>query len=208
MAIPLRLSQLAELLQNQDIYLLDQLLKGRIQEGMAVLDAGCGEGRNSRYLMQAGVDVYGADISAESVLRIQALASAVAPHLPAANFITSDLEALSFVTGKFDVVVCSAVLHFARDEAHFRSILAELWRVLKPGGMFFCRLSTTIGHPMQLKQIQGYHYLMPHGQVWFLADEPLLREITDSLGAKWLEPLKSVLVEQERAMSTWVLQKT
>lgn len=207
MPIPLRLSQLAELLQNQDIYLLDQLLKGRIQEGMAVLDAGCGDGRNSRYLMQAGVDVYGADISAESVMRIQALASAMAPHLPATNFITSDLEALSFVTGKFDVVVCSAVLHFARDEAHFRSILAELWRVLKPGGMFFCRLSTTIGHPMQLKQIQGYHYLMPHGQVWFLADESLIREMSQSLGAVWLDPLKSVLVEQERSMTTWVLQK-
>ncbi|MHA6247748.1 class I SAM-dependent methyltransferase [Pontibacter sp. CAU 1760] len=207
MHVPLRLNQLADLLQNQDIYLLDQILKGRIREGMAVLDAGCGDGRNSKYLMQAGIEVYGADISAESILRLQAMASAVAPHLPAANFITSDLDALSFATDAFDVVICSAVLHFARDEAHFRAILSELWRVLKPGGMFFCRLSTTIGQPSQIKQVQGYHYLMPHGQVWFLADEKLLRETTATLRAVWLEPLKSVLVEQERSMTTWVLQK-
>ena len=44
-----------------------------------------------------------------------------------------------------DVVMASAVLHFARDKAHFEAMLRQLWRVLKPGGIFFARLASTIG---------------------------------------------------------------
>ena len=41
-----------------DIYLFDQLLRGRIRAGMRVLDAGCGSGRNLVYLLQSGVEVF------------------------------------------------------------------------------------------------------------------------------------------------------
>lgn len=37
-----------------DIYLFDQLLRGRIRPGMRILDAGCGNGRNSRLMGDAG----------------------------------------------------------------------------------------------------------------------------------------------------------
>lgn len=198
------LSDLPFLFGNLDIYLFDQLLKGRITKSMQVLDAGCGAGRNVQYLMQAGVTVYGADVSAEAIQEIRRLAL----ELPADNFVVADLAKLPYANAHFDVVLCSAVLHFARDEQHFRSIVSELWRVLKSGGMLFCRLSTTIGMTGKLQQVQERHYQMPHGPVWFLADEELIRSKTAALDAVWLEPLKTVLVEQDRSMTTWVLQKS
>ncbi|WP_299986818.1 class I SAM-dependent methyltransferase [uncultured Pontibacter sp.] len=190
-----------------DIYLFDQLLKGCIQKGMHLLDAGCGTGRNIAYLMQAGVEVYGADISAEAIGKTRELASELAPTLPTRNFVVADLDALPFEDKRFDVVICSAVLHFARSEEHFKSILRELWRVLKPGGMLFTRFSTTIGLGSKLQQVEGRFYRMPHGPVWFLADEELVIEVEQELGAERLDPLKTVLVEQERAMTTWVVRK-
>ncbi|MCP2044172.1 bifunctional 2-polyprenyl-6-hydroxyphenol methylase/3-demethylubiquinol 3-O-methyltransferase UbiG [Pontibacter sp. HSC-36F09] len=190
-----------------DIYLFDQLLKGRIQKGMQLLDAGCGAGRNIAYLMQAGVQVYGADISAEAIEKVRKLATEMAPTLPSKNFVVADLDELPFADEKFDVVLCSAVLHFARSEEHFKGIVQELWRTIKPGGMLFARFSTTIGLEGKLQQMEGRFYRMAHGPVWFLADENLVIAMERELGAERLEPLKTVLVEQDRAMTTWVVRK-
>ncbi|GGG26369.1 class I SAM-dependent methyltransferase [Pontibacter amylolyticus] len=190
-----------------DIYLFDQLLKGRIQKGMQLLDAGCGAGRNIAYLMRAGVQVYGADISAEAIKITRELASELAPTLPARNFVVADLDALPFENEKFDVVLCSAVLHFARSEEHFKAEVRELWRVLKPGGMLFARFSTTIGLEGKLQQLEGRFYRMSHGPVWFLADEEMIMALEREIGMARLEPLKTVLVEQERTMTTWVVRK-
>ncbi|MBC5774826.1 class I SAM-dependent methyltransferase [Pontibacter sp. KCTC 32443] len=190
-----------------DIYLFDQLLKGRIQKGMKLLDAGCGNGRNIQYLMQAGVKVYGADVSETAIEQVNQLAKELAPTLPARNFIVADLENLPFADTEFDVVICSAVLHFARSEAHFSSIITELWRVLKPGGLLFSRLSTTIGLEGKLQQMEGRFYQMAHGPVWFLADEAMLVKLEKQLGFMRLDPLKTTVVEQDRSMTTWVLRK-
>ncbi|GAB3818266.1 class I SAM-dependent methyltransferase [Pontibacter rugosus] len=203
----LSLSQLQQIFGNIDIYLFDQLLKGRIQPGMKLLDAGCGAGRNVQYLLQAGVEVWGADASVEAIEKVQQMAAHIAPDLPKARFAVADLADLPYSDVTFDVVVCSAVLHFAADEAHFRKMLQEQWRVLKPGGMLFCRFSTTIGLEGKLQEVNKRKYLMPHGPVWFLADEALIREVIFTLNAELLEPLKTVLVEQERSMTTLVLRK-
>lgn len=201
------LSSLRAQFGDIDIYLFDQLLKGRIQKGMQLLDAGCGAGRNIAYLMQAGVQVYGVDISTEAIEQTRRLASEMAPTLPARNFVATDLDALPFENEKFDVVLCSAVLHFARSEEHFKGIVQELWRVLKPGGMLFARFSTTIGLESKLQQIEDRFYRMPHGPLWFLTDEELIVALERELGMARLEPLKTVLVEQERTMTTWVVRK-
>ncbi|SFG03687.1 class I SAM-dependent methyltransferase [Pontibacter chinhatensis] len=192
---------------NIDIYLFDQLLKGRIRKGMRVLDAGCGAGRNIYYLMQAGVKVYGADISDEAIREVRRMAAELAPTLSSKNFVVTDLSQMPYEDNSFDVVLCSAVLHFAKDEAHFRSMVQELWRVLKPEGLLFCRFSTTIGMEGKLQQVSPQKYKMPHGPVWFLPDEALLRELIYTLQAEMLEPLKTVLVEHERSMTTLVMRK-
>src|SRR6478609_5168602 len=123
-----------------DIYLFDQLLKGRISPGMRILDAGCGAGRNLVYLLREGYEVYGVDSDAQAVENVRALARELAPALPASNFRVEAVEQISFDDACADVVISNTVLHLAGDDAQFESMLWESWRVLKPGGLFFCRL--------------------------------------------------------------------
>src|SRR5437868_11983863 len=119
-----------------DIYLFDQLLRGRITPGMRVLDAGCGHGRNLVYLLRSDFDVCGADDSAEAIAAVRRLAAQLAPKLPAENFRVEPVEAMSFSAGFADVVLSNAVLHFARDDQHFEAMLNGAWRALNPGGLF------------------------------------------------------------------------
>ena len=190
-----------------DIYLFDQLLKGRITSELRVLDAGCGGGRNLIYFFRSGFSVSGVDQSSEAIAQIQSLAATLAPHLPVDNFRVAAIEQMPFGDASFDVVISSAVLHFARDEAHWHSMVQEMWRVLKPGGIFFARLASTIGMEDKVKQIEGRRYHLPDGSDRFLVDEQVLLATTKTLGGEWLEPLKTVVVQNMRSMSNWVLRK-
>ena len=190
-----------------DIYLFDQLLKGRFVPGMRVLDAGCGSGRNLVYLLRSGYEVCGIDESEDAVRQVRQLASTLAPQLPPDNFRAEPVEDLSFVDHSFDVVLSSAVLHFARSEAHWHAMLNEMWRVLTPGGIFFARLASSIGIEKLIQPLEDRRYHLPDGSDRFLVDEAMLMAVTASLDADFLEPIKTVIVQNMRAMTTWCLRK-
>ena len=190
-----------------DIYLFDQLLRGRIGPGVRVIDAGCGGGRNLLYLLRAGYDVYGCDADPAAIVAIRGLASAVAPHVPADRFRTETVEAMSYPDAFADVVISSAVLHFAKDEEQFESMVAAMWRVLKPGGMLFARLASTIGIESQVLPIGGRRFLLPDGSERYLVDEAILVGLTQRLGGSLLDPLKTTVVQGQRSMTTWVVRK-
>lgn len=198
-----------------DIYLFDQLLKGRIAPGMRVLDAGCGGGRNLIWFLRSGYEVCGVDGNPEAVRQVRNLAAQLAPARSsdpfadrfAKSFQVADLESIPFPDEHFDVVVCSAVLHFARDEGHFDRMLDQMWRVLRPGGLFFARLASTIGLEGRVRPLDGRWFLVPDGSERFLVDAEMLRAATARLGGIWLDPLKTTLVQDLRSMSTWVLRK-
>lgn len=191
-----------------DIYLFDQLLRGRIAPGAKVLDAGCGAGRNLVYFLRQGSEVFGADPDAWAVEAVRRLTATLAPALPAENFRQEAAEAMSFPEGFADVVISSAVLHFAKDDGHFRAMLAGSWRVLKPGGLFFCRLASSIGIESRVQWIEGRRFLLPDGSERFLVDEARLMELTQELGGRLLDPLKTTVVQDQRAMTTWVMRKS
>jgi tellurite methyltransferase len=188
-----------------DIYLFDQLLRGNITPGMRILDAGCGGGRNLVHLLREGYEIFAADANPSAVEQLRALAAALAPTLPAENFRVEPVEAMSFSNAFADVVLLSAVLHFARDDAHFTAMLHGAWRALKPGGLFFCRLASTIG--MQHQRLSGRRFLSPDGVERYLVDESLLLELTAKLGADLVDPIKTTVVQNQRCMTTWVLRK-
>ena len=190
-----------------DVYLFDQLLKGRFVAGMRVLDAGCGGGRNLNYLLKSGFEVCGIDKSPEAIAQVQALAALLAPNLSPRNFRVEPVESMSFADEDFDVVISSAVLHFARDEDHWQEMVREMWRVLKPGGIFFARLASTIGIKDEAEHLEGRRYLLPDGSTRFLVDEQMLLTTTAALGGEWIEPFKTVVVQHQRAMSNWVVRK-
>jgi len=194
-------------LGSVDIYLFDQILKGRFPPGTRLLDAGCGGGRNLVFFLRNGYPVCGTDTSAAALSEVRERARRLAPDLAADAFRADPVEALSFPDAAFDAVIASAVLHFARDEAHFRKMIAELWRVLAPGGMLFARLATSIGIEDRVERLTGRRFHLPDGTDRLLADEALLDELATELGAVPLEPLKTVLVARLRAMTTWVVAK-
>lgn len=190
-----------------DIYLFDQLLKNRLHPDMRLLDAGCGAGRNLIYFLRTGYNVCAVDQSEEAIDQVRALASSLAPHLSQHNFRRESVDQMSFAAAGFEVVISSAVLHFARDEEHWRGMVKEMWRVLAPGGIFFARLASTVGIIDQVEQIAGRRYHLPDGSDRFLVDEAMLLATTDDLGGELLEPLKTVVVHHARSMSNWCLRK-
>jgi tellurite methyltransferase len=198
--------RLREQFGDIDIHLFDQLLRGRIVEGMRVLDAGCGAGRNLVYLLRAGFDVWGVDQSADAIARVRRLAASLTPLPGPEHFRIEPVEAMSFDDGSMDVVMSSAVLHFAHDEEHWWAMVREMWRVLKPGGLLFARLATTVGQSA-LRPLGGRRYIMPDGDERYLVDHELLEGATARLGGALLDPLKSTVVHERRSMGTWVVRK-
>jgi SAM-dependent methyltransferase len=188
-----------------DIYVFDQILRGNIAPGMRVLDAGCGYGRNLVHLLREGCEVFALDQDAEGVEHVRRLAASLGTGLPADCFKVGNIERMPFPDGFADVVISSAVLHYARDEEHFRGMLMELWRVLKPGGMLFCRLGSRIG--MEFERVPGGRFVVGDGSEWFLVDEEMLMELTEEMSGVLVDPLKTTIVQDYRCMTTWVLRK-
>jgi SAM-dependent methyltransferase len=188
-----------------DIYVFDQILRGNIGAGMRVLDAGCGYGRNLVHLLREGCEVFALDADADAIEHVRKLSSSLGTGLPDKNFQVGPIERMPFPSGLADVTICNSVLHFARDEGHFRAMLAELWRVLRPGGMLFCRLGSRIG--MDFEQVRPNIFVVGDGSEWFLVDEAMLLRLTRELNAVLVDPLKTTIVQDYRCMTTWVMRK-
>ena len=203
----LTLADLPSLFGGIDIYLFDQLVRGRIRRDMRIVDAGCGTGRNLVFLLRAGCDVYGADANEDAIREVRALAAALAPALDPANFRAEPVEAMSFADHWADVVISSAVLHFARSEEHFRAMLHGTWRVLRPAGLLFCRLASSIGMEHRVRSTGQGRFALPDGTERFLVDEPMLLAFTRALGGELADPLKTTVVQDQRSMTTWVVRK-
>lgn len=197
----------AEQFGNIDIYLFDQLLKGHITKEMHILDAGCGNGRNLVYFLRNGYTVYAVDRSAEAIGAVQKLAMELAPVWSNEQARVEAVENMSFGSDRFDFVISNAVLHFAENEMHFSQMLHELWRVLKPGGVLFIRLASSIGIESNVKPIGNGRYVIPDGSTRFLVDEAMVMRMTKELQGTFVEPLKTVQVAGLRCMSTWCLRK-
>lgn len=189
-----------------DIYFFDQLLRGRLDARPRVLDAGCGDGRNLIYLLQAGVACHGVDEDATAIDVIRRTASRLAPHLPANNFQVASLDSLPYADGSMDAVLASAVLHFARDEAHWTQMVQEMWRVLASNGLLFARLASNVGLESVVGPA-GRVVRLPDGSNRFVVDEAMLLDWTERLGGRLADPIKTTNVQQQRCMTTWCLIK-
>jgi tellurite methyltransferase len=191
---------------NIDIYVFDQLLRGNIAPGMRVFDAGCGGGRNLVYLLRQGFDVCGNDADAAAIAKVTALAASLGAGRQH-DFRVESIEQTTFPDAHADVVMASAVLHFARDPPHFEAMLRQMWRVLRPGGLFFARLASTIGIAGEIVPIGNDRYRLPDGSDRFLVDGAAIVHWTERLGGTLIDPIKTTLVDGQRAMTTWVARR-
>ncbi|WP_316819247.1 class I SAM-dependent methyltransferase [Pedobacter nyackensis] len=192
---------------NIDIYLFDQILKGTYDDCDMILDAGCGTGRNLLYLLKSGANVFGIDQSPDAITHLRSLAARFPQVDPQENFKVASVEQLPFKNETFDLVISSAVLHFAENLSHFESMLHSMWDVLKPGGYFFCRLASEIGIESLVRFIGNGRYLLPDGSERFLVNQEMLLRLTKKIGGELHEPIKTTNVQNIRSMTTWCVRK-
>lgn len=198
--------QLNKFLGNIDLYLLDQILKSKIPQGAKVLDAGCGEGRNLIYFLNSQFEVYGLDQNEDAIRMLQFIVGSGYPQCPKDRFQVGELSALPYLADQFDYVICSAVLHFAQSTDHFWQMLSELDRVLAPDGTLFVRMTSDIG-------LQGHEtlkdgrYHLPDGSQRFLLTKGMIDTIIADYGYTLAEAIKTVVVDDQRCMTTLVLKK-
>ena len=192
------------ILGNTDIYLVDQIMKGRYSKGDVVLDAGCGEGRNLHWFIKNAVSVYGIDKNEEAIIQLRKAYK----KLPPRRFQTGTVDVMPFNNSFFDAVISSAVLHFATDEIHFFAMISEMIRVLKPGGSLFIRMTSDIGIERKVQLISNGIYNLPDGSTRFLLTRALFSKLMSAYPVSLLEEFKTVNVNDVRCMSTIVLQKS
>jgi tellurite methyltransferase len=199
-------TELHELFGEIDVYLFDQLLRGRFDARRRVLDAGCGAGRNLPFFLARGFEIYAIDEDPGAITAARKLAARLAPALPPDNIRQGVLHVLPWADGRMDAIVCSAVLHFARDRVHFERMVDEMWRVLARGGLFFARLASSIGIESRLAARTG-RVRLPDGSERFVVDERLLLDATARLGGRLADPIKTTNVQNQRCMTTWCVEK-
>lgn len=187
-------------IKKTDIYLLDQILKDRFSKDLKILDAGCGSGRNMTYFIKNRFDIIGVDIDAN---QIQTLQKKYINH----QFKIAGLDEIPFLNGHFNYVICNAVLHFAKSENHFFDMFTELFRILKPNGTLFIRMTSNFGIENKVKEIKDNIFKIPDGSTRFLLTKKLLEKLKNDFNFEFVEPLKTVNVNNLRCMSTLVLRK-
>jgi SAM-dependent methyltransferase len=113
---------------------VDRVLQGLSLAGKSVLDLGCGAGGIALHLVErhGAAHVTGFDVELPVIERARRRA-AVKGLAERATFVQAPPGPLPFDDGSFDVVFSKdALLHVPDKDALF----AEIFRVLKPGGLF------------------------------------------------------------------------
>ena len=196
-------NSLQNLVGGTDIYLLDQIMKGRYRPAGKILDACCGTGRNLHWFLNEKMDVYGIDQNTASINELKAAYPLVSPT----RFQSCPVEHLPFENNFFDHVISSAVLHFANSVSQFQDMLTEMVRVLKPGGTLFIRMTSNIGIEDKVQSIGDGVYIIPDHSKRFLLTRSLLADVLGKYPLSFIEPFKTVNVDDIRCMSTLVFQK-
>ena len=178
---------------NVDIYLLDQILKGRFDGRKRLLDAGCGEGRNLPYFINNGLEVHGIDTNPQAIKMLQMMYKDQRD-----KFKVGSIEQLEYDDDYFGTIICAAVLHFATNKDHFMLMMEALSRTLKPTGNLFIRTACDVGLNTNDGSDQGFTYLLT---------KPDLQEALDAYNLQLVDPFKTVLVENKRSMAVLMLEK-
>ena len=193
-------------LQNTDIYIIDQILKGRFDNVKNVLDVGCGSGRNLSYFLQNNFDVFGIDPNEKRLEETKKLVSKLNTTTLLTNFKIGIAEQIPFESN-FDLIICNAVLHFAKNKIQFEEMLFGMWKKLNANGILFIRLASNIGIENLVESIENGNYKLPDRSTRYLVSEKMLLDYSEQLNAKLVEPIKTTNVQNLRCMTTWILRK-
>ncbi|MEP0985942.1 class I SAM-dependent methyltransferase [Ekhidna sp.] len=186
---------------DMDLFLMDLILKGKIPEGSKVLDVGCGEGRNAVYFLQNSFEYHGWDTDASKLKLISYLANSM--KIAGAHFVECDFLTVK-PTHKFDLVICSRLLHFSQSEKQFFEMWDKLKSFLKKGGILYITMDSLVGTNIG-KPLENGQYEFPDTKVRFALTDKLYNAIKK--GFDEVEPLRTVVHHHERAQSFLCLKK-
>ncbi len=111
-----------------------RLEKLGLKPGAWVLDLGCGEGRHVHGLhVLGGINVVGLDRDGPSLVKAREGLAMLPAATATTGFVEGDAYRTPYADATFDAVICSEVLEHLED---YHAALAEIARVLKPGGVF------------------------------------------------------------------------
>lgn len=199
--------QLNSELGNIDLYWLDFILKGYLPDDAKILDAGCGEGRNLTYCLKNSLDVFGIDQNPEAINFLKLIAKQYKQEDLDARFQVMKLDKILFPDSTFDIIICSAVLHFAKNITHFNMMINELTRLLKQNGKIFFRTMTDRYFPENSTELEEGVFQFQNEQVRFVVNADVFVEDLKNQQLKLLEPYKEIVVENRHAMGTFIFQK-
>lgn len=124
---------------------LDQFLD-EIRHASRIVDLGCGNGVNTVYLNTLGICTIACDIS-EPALNL------LHKNAPNSICLLFDMTAgLPFPKNSIDVIIADLSLHYFSEKIT-RTVIDDIHRVLRPGGLFLCRVNSTKEYQ---KQNNGY----------------------------------------------------
>ena len=176
-----------------ELFVLDQLLKGRMPEGSKILDAGSAEGRNLLYFLAHNYDLHAIDQYPMAINMLNMIAKSAGKKQPNGATLTAqvaDIREIPYPENSFDVVMCISVLHFMKNEADAKMAFGELVRVLKKGGILLLQTATA-----------------GSDEVRFLLDPVLLEELIAQYNLKKEEPIKTTAIEKRNSLLSVVLRK-
>lgn len=185
-----------------DVYLIDQILKGRYAPSDRILDAGCGQGRNIHWFYENGYDIWAVDLRQEAVQFVKELYPKIADRCHEAS-----LTDLPFEDEMFDHVICNAVLHFAESHDQFQAMFSELVRVLKPGGSLFIRMTTDVGVTHTAQEIGAGVFYLKDDSHRYLITRQQIDLLCEQFNVQLIGPFKTTVVEDWRSMATIMLGK-
>ncbi|MCE2698851.1 MAG: class I SAM-dependent methyltransferase [Nostocales cyanobacterium LE14-WE4] len=167
----------------------------KLQSDTQILDLCCGSGQVTRFLVNFSENVTGLDASPLSIQRAQ-------KNVPNAKYIEAFAEDMPFADNLFDVVHTSAALHEMQSE-QLPKIIKEVYRVLKPGGVFTLVDFHSPTNPIFWPGLAVFFWLFETQTAWELlkTDLPgLLRDYGFDVGEPSLYAGGSLQVIQGRKM--------
>ncbi len=143
----------------------------QLEADTQILDLCCGSGHVTRFLVDFSNHVTGLDASPLSIQRSQ-------KNVPKATYIQAFAEDMPFADNLFDVVHTSAALHEMQPE-QLRKIITEVYRVLKPGGVFTLIDFHTPTNPLFWPGLAVFFWLFETETAWELLRTDLPGLLTD-----------------------------
>ncbi|MEO9482801.1 MAG: class I SAM-dependent methyltransferase [Ekhidna sp.] len=186
---------------DMDLFLMDLILKGHIKRDAEVLDIGCGEGRNGIYFIREAYTYHGWDTDASKLKLLEYLAKSIA-HAKA-TFETHDIREAA-EEKKFDLVICSRLLHFATTKDDFLLMWNKIADRLDKDGILYASMDSAVDTGIASRRNNGT-VEFPDGRVSFALTNDLYDEIRK--GFEEVEPLRTLVHHNERAQSFVCLRK-